>query len=354
MAIGLFLHWWGRQLYALIPERFAKTVILPARPVMQVRTGPEGLTFFLHTDRETVPLTNDTGTSIGPREQAQKIVGKWAPAPRCILVLPEGQIMQRSVTLPLAAEHDLDAVLRFEMDRLTPFPADALFWAQTLLHRDTALNQIVLALWIAPRHLVDPVMDQLTSMGITPDWLENDHGSARIALLRQSAPLDRVKDPRFALPVMACVLLVVFLLVGAVHQSHRLAIDESRIAGLRTPALQASQLRRMIEEKRAGARLVQDARTRLGDPMQILSVLTELLPDDTFLTDLSLKQGQLLISGQSGEPASLIRTLSASPLLHNPVFVAPVTHLTGQTASLFSIRADIGKAAQPSAKGAAQ
>ncbi|MCO6160568.1 PilN domain-containing protein [Asaia lannensis] len=262
--------------------------------------------------------------------------------------------MQRSVTLPLAAEHDLDAVLRFEMDRLTPFPADALFWAQTLLHRDTALNQIVLALWIAPRHLVDPVMDQLTSMGITPDWLENDHGSARIALLRQSAPLDRVKDPRFALPVMACVLLVVFLLVGAVHQSHRLAIDESRIAGLRTPALQASQLRRMIEEKRAGARLVQDARTRLGDPMQILSVLTELLPDDTFLTDLSLKQGQLLISGQSGEPASLIRTLSASPLLHNPVFVAPVTHLTGQTASLFSIRADIGKAAQPSAKGAAQ
>lgn len=352
MAIGLFLRWWGRQLYALIPERFAKAVILPARPVIRIRTGPEGPTFSLHTNRKTVSLENNAETSIGPVEQTRRISGKWSPAPCCALVLQEGQIMHRSVTLPLAAEHDLDAVLHFEMDRLTPFPAEALFWAHTPLRRDTALNQIVLGLWIAPRHLVDPVMAQLASMGITPDWIENEKGSARIALPRETAPLDKAKDPRLALPAFACILLAVFLLIGFIHQSHRLAVDESRIASLRAPALEASRLRRMIEERRAGKRLVQDARTRLGDPMQILSVLTALLPDDAFLTDLSLKQGQLIVSGQSIEPASLIRTLSTSSFLHNPVFVAPVTRLAGQTASLFSIRADIGRTVQHSVKGA--
>ena len=45
-------------------------------------------------------------------------------APAAVLRLPPGLVLERQVTLPLAAEQGLDRVVRYEMDRFTPFAAE--------------------------------------------------------------------------------------------------------------------------------------------------------------------------------------------------------------------------------------
>lgn len=351
---GKFLHWWGRRLGELIPERFAGVTVWPSRPVIRISPTPGGLICTLHRGTRIVHLREDAGDGTGLAERVRRELGKWSPEPFCALVLPPGRIMFRKVTLPVAAEHDLTAVLQFEMDRLTPFPAEALFWTHSVLHRDAALGQIGLGLWIVPRTHVDPFILQLASAGCPPDRIEEESSDIRIALPGWRSRFSFLKDPRLALPALAIAAFLTVIVTGLIRQGHMLASSEARIASLRDPALEASQLRRLIEERQAGEQLIRGARTRLGDPMQVLATLTDLLPDDTFLSDLSLRQGQLLVSGQSTEPAGLIRTLSASPLLRDPVFVAPVTRLAGQSASQFSIRATIGTISHGRASGVAR
>jgi general secretion pathway protein L len=66
------------------------------------------------------------------------------------------------------------------------------------------------------------------------------------------------------------------------------------------------------------------------------------LPDDTYLTSLSIRQRKLAIAGRSAAAAKLIGGMAAHPLIHNPAFVAPVIRDETNGGQMFSIRSDLG------------
>jgi general secretion pathway protein L len=82
---------------------------------------------------------------------------------------------------------------------------------------------------------------------------------------------------------------------------------------------------------------------RTGDVLQTVATVTRILPDDTFLTDFSLRERQMTLSGRSASAPRLITGLSADPAIRNTAFAAPVTRIEGATADLFSIKAEIAK-----------
>jgi hypothetical protein len=59
------------------------------------------------------------------------------------------------------------------------------------------------------------------------------------------------------------------------------------------------------------------------------------------LSDLTLKDGDLTIDGQSSNAAKLIAVLSGTQHFQNPSFSAPVTRAINGSADLFSIRATV-------------
>ncbi|HYP62712.1 MAG TPA: PilN domain-containing protein, partial [Acidocella sp.] len=76
---------------------------------------------------------------------------------------------------------------------------------------------------------------------------------------------------------------------------------------------------------------------------QVLAILTDALPDDTWLSDLTLKNGDLTFDGQSANAAQLIGLLSAVPGLRDPSFTAPVTRTADGKADLFSLHATVSE-----------
>ncbi|ETC98395.1 MULTISPECIES: PilN domain-containing protein [Asaia] len=345
MVMQPFLVWWWRQIRAVLPERVTTALAAVRRPMVEAVATDDALTLYLREARSRIIIgTLGQSETLDLETSAQYRALRKSKARHAAirLVLPTGRIMQRDVTLPLAAEQDLAAILAYEMDRLTPFDAEALYWDFIVLRRDEALGQIMLRLSIVPQASLRPLFERLHLLEAHPQAIADETGET---LIRQpvARPLvARVSDPRLALPLGGCTLLACLLLGLFWHQSRVLSGYERQIDALRAPALEASALRRTIEDRRMGEGIVNRARHRLGDPMQIIAALTDLLPDDAWLTDLSLKQGQLLISGQSRDPAGLIQELGTSPVLRNPGFIAPVTRLAGQNASAFSIRAEIG------------
>ncbi len=133
---------------------------------------------------------------------------------------------------------------------------------------------------------------------------------------------------------------------GSGRQGNRISeqrrVAERDIAVLQPQVTEAASLRRRIANSTAGADVVVAERAHTGSALQVLATITELMPDDTVLSEMSLRQGQLGISGYSQGAARLIRTLAGNPLIRNPSFVAPVTRSSIVRPTMTGVPASIG------------
>jgi general secretion pathway protein L len=253
-----------------------------------------------------------------------------------LLRLPASCLLVRELTLPLAAAQDLHSVLRFEMDRLTPFDADELFWGVFSQNQDRAQDKLRLRLAIVPRAPVMALLDWLAGQKLAPGWIE--HAQGRIPL-NAGAPRPR---RQVALSALCVALALGCVAVPFIRQ--QMALNEAAaLVAERAPAAHVAEgLRAQLEEAASGRAAIAAARHQ-GDALQILAALTQALPDDTWLADLSLKSGSLTMDGQSANAAKLIALLAAVPGLRDPSFTAPVTRTSDGKADLFSLRVGVAE-----------
>ncbi len=343
-----FLAWWLTQWRDLLPrswrergaDRTPYLILVPDRiddpSSVSVSFAQAG------TERVLGRVTPEAG---GGRALGALLGNRARPGTLVLRVTP-GAILSRDVTLPLAAERDLSRVLLYEMDRLTPFSAGELFFSHEIIRRDRAAGRIVLRLALAPKLGLDELIEQLGRAGLAPDAIEGrdaDGGLRRITLASRAGAVDRAVLVERAAWAMAAALAIVCLVVPFLRQSHQLSASSATIERLRPRVATITTIRNRIEASTAGADVLAAAEREIGDPLDTLASLTNLLPDDTYLTDLSLTGRKLTINGQSASAAKLIGLLSNDPSLRDPSFVAPVTRLETSHTDLFSIRADVSK-----------
>jgi general secretion pathway protein L len=121
-------------------------------------------------------------------------------------------------------------------------------------------------------------------------------------------------------------------------QLRALSRVETRIEQLRPVLAEVDGLRRRIAASTAGSDAMAAEEARLGCILCTIALLTDLLPDDTHLTAMSMRQRQVTLSGQSADAARLIPRLSADAALSEVAFLAPVTRMGTGRAEQFSLR----------------
>jgi general secretion pathway protein L len=263
---------------------------------------------------------------------------------RCILMLPPDQLLERTVSLPLAAERDWPRIMGFEMDRLTPFAANEVFWGGEVSRRDRVAGRIELVLSLVPRAPLDQLLGALSQAGLRPHVLQSQApgGPTREIALERSHSGRAVWERRAQIAAWAvcAVLAAIALALPVVQQQLALHAAEQRIAALRADVAQAEAVRRALIARVAGSDAVAARQLQSSDPLAVLAAVTDALPDDTYLNELTMEHDHLSMSGQSAAAARLISALAASPRLRNPVFSAPVTRNEAGHVDLFSIRAE--------------
>jgi general secretion pathway protein L len=254
-------------------------------------------------------------------------------------------LLVRQTTLPLAAETTLGRVLGYEMDRLTPFAAAEVFFSHKVLHRDRAKGQLTVELALAPRAWTAALIAGLATSGVHPASIEAPGPDGRLRRIALD-PADPARTARIHALMrfgwIACgVLVIAILLVPLLRQWTDLAEVDEQIAELRPRVDQANALRARIAASTSGAGQVAAARHRSQDTLRTIALLTDLLPDDTWLVGLSLHQPRLTIEGQSAAATKLIGLLANEPRLRSPAFAAPVVRSDSGT-DLFTIQAEFG------------
>ncbi len=327
--------WWARQVRALLPSRLLPDIDRADALLVDAQGAEIALTLRRRGRETKLGQVPPTGSSL-------PVTLRRRPR-RVVLRLRPGALLERVVVLPLAAERNLERVLGYEIDRLTPFAAASVVWQAAVAWRDPAQGRVTVRLSLVPRAELVPALDMLARVGIAPTCLEavaRDGSARRIALEAASA---RRAGRRGLALAGGCVaaLAVAVLVMPFVTQSLARGATERAIAALAPRIARVEALRKHIADGAAGVDALTAERARTGDVLLVLAAVTQILPDDTVLTEFSLHQGKLGISGQSPAAAQLIPALAADPTFRNPTFAAPVTRAADGHADQFVIHAEL-------------
>ncbi len=333
-----FGTWWLTQMRSLVPaldllacrQQDALIIAIDKLSGDETGGGPKisGALLLRHNGAET---------NLQRLEPDRPLAAPAAPHLETGLRLPAGTVLSRDVLLPIAAARNLQAAIGFEMDRLTPFTAAELYWGVSAVKPDRARGRVSLRLSIVPRNVVEALSRPLAQAGLSPSFIET--GTGRIEL-DGTQPRKR-PSARAALPALCAVLFVACVAAPFIRQQMALNEAARAVAALQPQADKAQALRQQLITAAAGQSAIAQAR-RTGDALQVLATLTNALPDDTWLTDLTLKSGDLTFDGQSTNAAKLIGLLSNVKGLHDPSFTAPVTRTADGKADIFSMHVSVG------------
>jgi len=342
-----FLDWWWQRLCDLVPPRWRGRDLAQAGLFVTLDRLPAGMPASVRLSLRRKGRNDELGRFVldEPGTRAASRVAAAQGTGPVVLVLPGTALLEREAILPLAAERDPGRVLQYEMDRITPFAAEEVFWNWTIECRDRARGQLHLRLSLTPKAPLQGLFAALSRIGLAPTALEGripGGPNRRIALNRPPSRSERWRRRAWVAGAAGCAGLAVMAGVQPFVQQTLARNDiEARIAALRSRVERAEAIRRRIAAAEAGGDVLSAERARVGDALQAIAVVTRLLPDDTYLTDFVLRRRQLTLSGQSTAAAKLIAALSAEATVRNAAFVAPITRAEGSHADLFSIRAEL-------------
>jgi general secretion pathway protein L len=339
-----FFAWWLGQLAELLPQglrRSALTAVdaMVIKPIGPLSRGIEAVSISLRRNGRETPLGR-FGLGATNLAELPRAAGRTT-----VLRLDGPDILGKTVTLPLAAERELDQVLGFEMDRETPFKAEEIYWNHRIEKVDRQNGRLVVRLVLVPKANLAPLLTALGQSEIRPRRVEIAGGPDADAYLPLDRDGGRAHHPsnRLVWPAAACcaILGLAAVVIPFIRQELALASLERQIAVGRAAAAEADSLRQEIDRLASSADFVDSERDKAGRPLVVLVAATRVLPDDTYLTEMELQKRKVTLSGRSAAAARLIGPLAADGTFRNPGFAAPVTRVEALHTELFTINAEV-------------
>jgi general secretion pathway protein L len=348
---GGFFSWWSQALAAWLPPRVRQVLGLD-RGRLLLQVDADSLQLRLHRGDEVrdlgrIPAMIDATTADDPL--APLLSTRLSDLPRWLL-LPTASALRRRLSLPGAAAERLRDVVGFEIERQTPFPADAVAFDARVLGRRESDGQIDAELVAVPRAALDP---QLAALGpLAPTLAGIDvaaaDGSPLLVNLLPPALRRRGSDSwrlwNWALAAVA--LLALAAAMWQVLANRRAAADafEQEIAKQAEPARRAAAQQQELVGLIEGQAFLERARAERPTAVEVIDELSRRLPDGTYLEKLAIEDERLTLIGLSNEAPALIGRLQDSTLWRNPALAGALQTDPATRKDRFTLTAELGPA----------
>ena len=261
-------------------------------------------------------------------------------------VLGSDQVLLRPLDFPKQAEDFLDGMIRTQIDRLTPWPADEVVFGWSSPSANGS-ERIELTLAATSKQDIEPIVQLATSLGaqslaIFSSVPAADDASATIKVFDQTLGsstgrgFDTPRTLRAALLLSGAAAAVALL--AAAYLGNSLDDEQQQLMG-------------RISQRRAALRLGPDANSAMGllakrkqtspSSVVVLEALSKALPDGTYVTELRIDGDKVQVVGMTQDAPSLIRLIEKSPQFARATFFAPTTRAPNEPGERFHIEARI-------------
>ncbi|MBD8526448.1 PilN domain-containing protein [Pseudomarimonas arenosa] len=324
-----FLNWWWGELRACLPQRLQALLtgqeaeiqlVAHADGVKVLRRGADGAVELATFSAEQLDDSGlDLSALLGESEQR---------LPR-VALLAERQVLLRRLSLPVAAAANVRTMVGYEIDRQTPFRADQVEFDCKLGKLAPGAKMVEVELAVVPREQLQSMLRSIGAQSLTLDAIDVQRNEHRIGFNLLPEGKRRVRDPR---PMLINILLVstavilLLLSMAQVVENRRQAVQaiEADVETQREYARSAGKLRSSLESAAEGANFLAEQRRQRPSVVELLRLLTDTLPDDTFVERMAFSNDVLSVTVQSGSAAKLVELLQKTPMLRNAALAGAI------------------------------
>lgn len=318
---------WRGGLVGCLPGRL-RSSLAARHAVLAVRVEGEEATLALergelHTHLGRVDLGEPSALS-EPLAPFRKL------NPSVRLNLPAAAVITRRVELPVQVKKQLQSALAFEIDRLTPFQPDQIYFDYRLPQAESRAGKLVIELAVCLRDQVTPWIERLRAERVYPAvvaWEGSWPGANLLPAGDRRATPGSGRLPKRLLVVLVLMLAVAAALSPLWQKRERVVTLLAAVGQLKPKAEKAAALRKQLEETRKQVELAVNQKNQEPRLVDLLRVLTERLPDDTYVQNLEYTRGAGQLRGESLKATALIGALEEAPGIEGVSFQSPVVQV---------------------------
>ena len=349
-----FWRWWSGQLRALAPNLGASRLPL-------VSLAGESIVLVDPKPLDDKPETSVDVAGLDAARASAAVRGLLARAGetrgRARLAVGASHALLRRVTMPAATEENLGSVLGFEMDRLTPFRAEDVYYDHRVVARDPGAGTISVLLAVARREPVDAMLAHLRELGVSVQGVaiaEDPEFDLLPSAQRGEREKPQEKLTRQVLAGAVLVLLLAALAIPALRKRAEVHALKPVHDKAFSEAQATDKLVKELERQVADYNFLLAKKHERGPVLAYIEEVARLLPDHTWLQQLDVKNTgkarEVQINGETISSSKLIEILEQSQLLQNAAPRGTVTRGTQPGTERFVIAAEARPRPQPEAR----
>ena len=274
---------------------------------------------------------------------------------RVVLELSDDYLLIRDISLPLVSDSDIDSVLAHEIDRLSPFAKNNVCYSYEVLQKDQQAGKLKLRLVCLEKTELEILLEQCESLGLNVAQVQQRTDKTcdkAFSVASNLLPLDKLPlkekvwngTNQLAAALVMALLMTVLILpvwlyekqIDALNKEVNALLDKSKV-------VRAKQARLVIRLDIHDA-LVTRKNTEL-EKLIILHNLTQVIPDNTWLTRVTIRGESVEIEGESDKSSDLIEKLESQEAFHQVEFASSVTRNSRTAKERFQIKMQLSNKA---------
>ncbi|SEP88866.1 general secretion pathway protein L [Ectothiorhodospira magna] len=296
---------WAARPAGLRPPRQILRLWVPGEPPQWLQ-WPEGC-LLAQEDNDTRPV--------------QAGQGLW---------LPESCLLSQCREMPWASRADTQAMIRVMVEAASPFAPEDQVWAWTRLPTlpDAPRQRI---LWVLTSRR--DIAEQLARLPSVPEtdtleiWTRVQGQWLLLPGYGEAPRLDRLRRHRLIqLGLLALTALLLALCIASPVLQKRMELIQlnTQMAHWQQQAAPALQAREALQRGVAQAQSLEQVRADALDVVEILDLITAVVPEDGWLDRMDIRGGRVVISGRVNNAAALQQTLNSLPRFAHVRAISPI------------------------------
>lgn len=344
-----FFNWWGKELAFLVPKSLRQ----------RLRDRHGCVVFTQEVQGYSVVFFDDDGKAVVRRQldlavnsgfQQLKMQYPAIEKAEIVLRLTADQALHKLIYLPVAAYENLQQVVGFELDRYTPFSVEQVYFNAIMLGKSDH-GQLEVLLIVVPKSVLDQQLLLIETLGVRPHRIDYQpvlqhypqigHAFNLLPERYQHQGSKLIQSMHWGVNGLL-VLMTVWVFVWPIW------LQGQAVDSLKTSIKQLEKQNHIVDEQqteldalRAETQKLIDIKYQSPALLAVMSELSNLLNDDTWLTHLQYSDKRMQIQGQSPAASALIGVLEQSEFFSNVSFVSPLTQDKTTGRERFQISMDV-------------
>jgi general secretion pathway protein L len=324
-----FWRWWTGELIGMLPHEWRERLTRRLRVTAELRGG------------QMIYRNEETGAQLMTK-----------PRGAIRFLMPAERVLVREVELPLLPMSDVKRMIALDIDRLSPFQADQVYFDADIVSRDQESGRQQVAVGILPRAAAEAALADAgahdlspAALGVKPRNGEEVPGFDFLAAMRDAQGGDAAQRRSLYWWGAAAGLFAINLFILTWRDSSDLDQLRQTVETQQSSVNIAMRTRARVDKETAQRVALLDAK-RKSAPLPVLDAVTGAMPMDAWVRRFEWNGRSVHITGQRKSSQDILARLEATPELRNAKSLAGDNHAdtVGNIAFEFTADRDLGGA----------